>query len=52
MTAFNFQNNKMQIIIKQIYSYLNMINFLSENLALNINKIILDQIIINIYEDK
>ncbi len=52
MITYDFNNNKMQIITEQIYLYLNIINFLSENLALNINKIILNQIILNIYKNK
>jgi len=52
MITYDFNNNKMQTITEQIHSYLNIINFLSENLALEINKITLNQIIFDIYKDK
>ncbi len=48
MIAYDFNNNEMQTITKQIYSYLNITDFLNENLALKINKIALNQIILNI----
>ena len=52
MTVYDFDNNEMQIITEQICSYLNVINFLNENLALEINKTALNQIILDIYRDK
>jgi hypothetical protein len=52
MAAYNFQNDEMQIITKQICSYLDVTDLLSGNLALDINKTVLDQIIMDICGDE
>ena len=52
MIIYDFNNDEMQTITEQICSYLNVINLLSENLALEINKIVLNQIILDIYKDE
>jgi Na+-transporting NADH:ubiquinone oxidoreductase subunit NqrD len=52
MAAYNFQNDEMLIIIKQICSYLDVTDLLSGNLALHINKTVLDQIIMDICGDE
>ncbi len=52
MAAYDFGNDEMQAITEQIRSYLDVTGLLSGNLALDINKTVLDQIIIDICGDE